>query len=155
MDMRFLRWLSIKNSHQIYDEDFQTYIRGEKAQPLGLSSNEAPSGRHLYTKKPLTFCEGFFKRPEALAELAKQRRRPDLCEQRRTYKKQQSLSFQTGFELKKGDDILSHITAVLPTLRDAGGLNFSVRDGFEIKRRTAGGCQVFAIYRKQKTPHFL
>ena len=68
--------------------------------------------RFIASKKPLTFCERFFKRPEALAELAKQRRRPDLCEQRRTYKKQQSLSFQTGFELKKGDDILSHITAV-------------------------------------------
>jgi hypothetical protein len=30
----------------------------------------------------------------------------------------------------KGDDILSHITAVLPKRRDAGGLNFSVRTRF-------------------------
>ena len=55
-----------------------------------------------------------FKRPEALVEQAKQRRRtdPPWRGTRRSNKTKNPVSLETGFFKKKGDDILSHITAV-------------------------------------------
>ena len=54
---------------------------------------------------------GFFKRPEAKAERAKQRRRIELCRHVAPIKKRTPVFSDWG-SIKKGDDILSHITAV-------------------------------------------